>query len=366
MHIVLSGYYGFDNVGDEAILFAIIEQLRMVDPQVEITVLSNNPEKTKNTYHVNAVHRKKISQIIRALKDADGLISGGGSLLQDKTGRFTIPYYTGIIKLAKLFRKPVFIYAQGMGPIHRRLNKWIVKHTLNNVEKITIRDKASQQLLAEIGIRQDSSIVPDPVIGLDPFAYTSQWREFKNFEQKFVTVSVRDWPTTQPFTKEIALCLDRLVQDGYDVVFIPMHGEQDEETSKETARRMKEKSYISPADDSLQSKIALIGKANLLIGMRLHSLIFSAINYTPFIAISYDPKIDAFASLVDQPLAGHVEHSDWNNQVLYQLAIDSLTNEDRIRVHLKEKLAIHKRSAQRTPELALSAFHKQIKCEQSY
>ncbi|GIP63606.1 polysaccharide pyruvyl transferase CsaB [Virgibacillus pantothenticus] len=366
MRIVLSGYYGFDNVGDEAILFAIIEQLRMIDPQVEINVLSNNPEKTKKTYHVNAVHRRKFWQVIEALKNTDGLISGGGSLLQDKTGMLTIPYYAGIIKMAKFFRKPVFVYAQGMGPIKSALNKWIVKHALNQVEQITVRDKASRQLLSEIGIKQEISIVPDPVVGLDASSYTHQWTITQTFNQKFVTISVRDWSTDHPFTKEIALCLDRVVQNGYAVVFVPMHGEQDERKSKETASLMNEQSYISPVDDSLQSKIALIGESKLLIGMRLHSLIFSAINYTPFIAISYDPKIDAFASLVNQPLAGHVEKSDWDHERLYQLVCTSLVNEEFIREELKEKMTIYQHLAQQTPELALSTFHKQIKCEQSY
>ena len=45
--IVLSGYYGFDNIGDEAVLYAILSALRKTIKDVEVTVLSNNPDKTK-------------------------------------------------------------------------------------------------------------------------------------------------------------------------------------------------------------------------------------------------------------------------------------------------------------------------------
>ncbi|GGB60049.1 polysaccharide pyruvyl transferase CsaB [Lentibacillus populi] len=359
MHIVVSGYYGFGNVGDEAILFSIIEQLRMVEPTIKITILSNNPEETKRTYQVNAVNRRKITEISQALRESDGLISGGGSLLQDKTGMLTIPYYTGIIKLAKWLQKPVFIYAQGMGPINGILSKWLVKYTLNNVEQITVRDEASQHLLTKIGVKHASTIVPDPVLGLDSSSYDHQWEPAHKFTQKFITVSVRDWPTNKPFTQKIASTLDQLVQDGYAVVFVPMHGEKDERKSQETAELMTEHSYISPANASLQAKIALIGESNLLIGMRLHSLIFSAINYTPFVAISYDPKIDAFASLCDQPVVGHVEEDNWDSQQLYHQTNHALHNKEFKRMELRKKVRTYQREARNTPELALAAFFGQ-------
>ena len=77
VRIVLSGYYGFDNVGDDAILYAIIHSLKEYDPQVEIVVLSQNPKKTEEMYHVDSVKRWSIKEITKALKNADCLISGG-------------------------------------------------------------------------------------------------------------------------------------------------------------------------------------------------------------------------------------------------------------------------------------------------
>ena len=110
MKVLLSGYYGFDNAGDEAVLYAIVHALRDANPDIEITVLSNQPEKTALQLDVHAVNRWGKSGLIKAVKDCDVLISGGGSLLQDVTSKNGILYYLGLIKLAQVLKKKVMIY----------------------------------------------------------------------------------------------------------------------------------------------------------------------------------------------------------------------------------------------------------------
>ncbi|KAB2336748.1 polysaccharide pyruvyl transferase CsaB [Cytobacillus depressus] len=355
MRIVMSGYYGFDNVGDEAILFSIIQALKAAEPGVEITVLSNNPEQTKATYGVQAVNRWKLGEVLAALKNSDGLISGGGSLLQDETGFKSIPYYTGIMKLAQMVGKKVFIYAQGMGPIHKSYNKKIVKHVLKKTQ-ITIRDEASKKLLEEIGLKNSMDIVPDPVLGLRISSRANKWWEEQNFQGRVLTVSVRDWPSSVDFKKKIAETLDRAIEDGMDVVFVPMHGEHDDKTSGEVASLMSGKAYISPFDHSIEEKIAIIGQSNLLVGMRLHALIFSSIMHTPFVALSYDPKIDAFADICSQQVAGHVNEDTWNAAFLYDCIQQVLRDEPLAVEKLKEKVEPLQRSAMETAERSIEYF----------
>ena len=357
MHVVLSGYYGFDNVGDEAILFSIIQALRKCQNDIDITVLSNNPSETEKTYGVHAVNRFKMSEVKQALKTADGLISGGGSLMQDQTSMKTIPYYAGIIRMAKWLKKPVFVYAQGMGPINHPLSKFIVRNTFNKVEKITVRDNASKSLLTEIGVKKQVSVVPDPVIGLSGSDFHSKWLKDESLQQhSYIAISVRDWPSTVDYKQKIANSLDQLVRLDERIVFLPMHGEHDENTSKEVAALMQEKSLIAPADLSIEEKIAVIGQSKLLIGMRLHSLIFSAIHYTPFIAISYDPKIDAFADIVDQPIIGHVEVDDWDGNLLFQQALEILQKREIVEEAMRKKVQGIQDEATTTAKLALEVF----------
>lgn len=359
MHIVLSGYYGFDNVGDDAILLSIIQGLKKWQHDIEITVLSNNPSATEQTYGVKAVNRWKMKEIHQLLKTADGLISGGGSLMQDQTGMKTIPYYAGVIQIAKWLKKPVFVYAQGMGPINHTLSKFFVRKTFNKVDQITIRDKASQTLLTEIGVRKEAKIVPDPVMGLNGGDFHCEWLEHESLTaESYISVSVRDWPSTIAYKEKIAHSLDQLVRQGEQIVFLPMHGEHDFKTSQEVAALMQEKSLIAPSDLSIEEKIAVIGQSQLLIGMRLHSLIFSAIYATPFIAISYDPKIDAFADIVDQPVIGHVEKDDWNGVTLFERAIAILESYTTVQENMRQAVLPLQHEATATAKLAIETFSK--------
>ncbi len=354
MKIVISGYYGFDNIGDEAIVYSIIQSLRTVKNDVEIIVLSNNPDKTEKLYRVKSVNRWELNEVKKAIKSADGLISGGGSLFQDSTGWKSIPYYGGIIKIAQWYRKPVFVYAQGMGPFNLSISKKIVRHVMNKSDMITVRDLASKQLLEEIGVKRHIEIVPDPVIGFE-LKPASGWYEEQEFTKPVVTVSVRNWKSNEQFKKTIAAELDRLkANNNVNIVFVPMHGEHDRVASQDVIDMMEQPALVAPYDASIEEKISIIGKSSLLLGMRLHSLIFAAVTHTPFIAISYDPKIDAFAEMCKQPNAGHVDFDDLTG--ISKLISESLNRKSEQSERMRETVNNMKNKALDTAQKAIDTF----------
>lgn len=325
MRVLISGYYGFHNIGDEAILKSIITALKQERPDIKIIVLSNDIEYTKKTYNVDAINRWNIAKIYLELLKSDGLISGGGSLLQDVTSSRPIIYYTSIMKLAKLARKPVFIYAQGVGPISEDKNKKVVKKILNKVNYITLRDKESLDLVKSIGVTKDIDIVPDPVMGFSIDEFESNICDKYN-GLKYITVSVRDWEkATTNFLEKIAKSCDKIIASGISVVFIPMHGEHDYKTSKKVVDMMTENADIFDYNASIEEKILCIKNSKLMIGMRLHALIFAATVNTPMIGISYDPKIDSFLDIVKQPCIGSINDS-WEYNKLSNMVIDILNN----------------------------------------
>lgn len=335
LKVVISGYYGFHNVGDEAILSSMIQALKKCDSTIEITVLSNDPAYTEKTYGVRAVNRWSLKEVTKAIRSSDGLISGGGSLLQDKTGGKSILYYTGIMFIANLLNKPVFIYAQGMGPIDKKINQWITKIALQRAKVITVRDEASKQLLEKIGVRKTIEVVPDPVMGLNGSNYECHWFLSQGFTKSVIAVSVRDWPSEYDYETELMIALDEIAANNNHIVFLPMHGENDEKTSKRIAEHMQQKSWIAPYDLTIEEKIGLIKQSQLVIGMRLHALIFAALVHTPFLALSYDPKIDAFAKLCDQPVVAHVNEK-WQSSELTDYFYKHMDNID----HEREKLRL--------------------------
>jgi polysaccharide pyruvyl transferase CsaB len=312
--IVISGYYGFKNSGDEAVLQSILLALEAESVKQGIVikpiVLSIDPEWTAKTYGVEAVHRMKLREVMKAIKHSDGLISGGGSLLQDTTGITTIPYYLGIIKLAQWLGKPTYVYAQGMGPIHRTIFHPFIRGVFRKCRYISVRDEESAQLLQQIGVpRARVEVVPDPVMGLplqDDKAFYKKQSPTIETKRPILGVSVRYWEEDRSELVQLAKCLQLIqAQIEVDIRFLPFHFPTDIEASQEVIDQLLSTEHVSIAmgAEHPQHMLAEVNACDILIGMRLHSLIYAASQQVPMIGISYDPKIDQFLQRLNMKAA---------------------------------------------------------------
>ncbi|WP_410515276.1 polysaccharide pyruvyl transferase CsaB [Paenibacillus sp. BR2-3] len=311
--IVISGYYGFRNSGDEAVLQSILIALRKqseaIGIAIEPVVLSIDPEWTSATYGVKSVHRMKLGEVRQALSKSSGLISGGGSLLQDVTGSKSIPYYLGVIKLAQWLGKPTFIYAQGVGPVNRKLFHPLIKSVFRKCAYVSVRDEQSRDLLQTMGLtREKIEVVPDPVMGL---TLPEEAGTPKPSSLPVVGISVRFWEGDRRDLNAIAEGLRKAcVRQPLHLRFLPFHLPSDNEASRYIMERLGEDAQqnggtISICEDAVhpQEMLLEVERCDVLIGMRLHSLIYAAGQRVPLIGISYDPKIDNFLSRIDcQPV----------------------------------------------------------------
>ena len=143
-NILVSGYYGFSNAGDDAILQSIHDGIMSVGEDISVTVLSNDPEQTAQRYGLDAVPRFSLSQVWNAMKECDLLLSGGGSLLQDRTSTRSLLYYLSLIHLAKRMGKKVALYANGIGPVLRAYNR---RQVCRAVEQVDLRQRHLQVVL---------------------------------------------------------------------------------------------------------------------------------------------------------------------------------------------------------------------------
>ena len=125
--IIISGYYGLGNSGDEALLKSIISDLKSIDPQISITALSGNTALTRRLYGVKTVNRFNLFSVYRQMRKAKLLLSGGGTLIQDATSTKSLLYYLTIIFMAKKMGLKVMLYANGMGPIKEKNIKKVNK-----------------------------------------------------------------------------------------------------------------------------------------------------------------------------------------------------------------------------------------------
>ncbi|WP_373232254.1 polysaccharide pyruvyl transferase CsaB [Cohnella sp.] len=344
--LVLSGYYGFRNSGDEAVLKSILTALetagREAGMKVEPIVLSGDPEWTSRQYGVEAVHRTKLSEVWKTLKSSDGLISGGGSLLQDATGLGSIPYYLGIMEMARWCGKPTFVYAQGIGPVNRKMFQPFIKRAFRKSAYVSVRDEESAILLRRYGVPQGSiEVVPDPVMGLpsggghegsaeelDAQPSSRSGGASLGAEAKLrgsaaaiaeetdtrpiVGVSVRFWRSDRADLVRAAAALEALAgRHAVRLRFLPFHHGADEDASRYVMERLSgAPATLAPAHDDPQQMLREVGRCALLIGMRLHSLIYAANQHVPLLGLSYDPKIDQFLGRLGQRAVGTTDELD--------------------------------------------------------
>lgn len=299
--VLISGYYGFHNIGDEAVLAAIINGLKQVLPRAEIVVLSANPAETRKTYGVKAIQRLNLITIFHELKNAQLFISGGGSLLQDVTGKLTIPYYTSLMQLAKMRNVPIIFFSQGYGPVTGQLGRSLTKQALQKADIITVRDAASRQALLDLGL-EEVTVTADPVFFLYP-AEKARMKEIMisehipyNEKGPWIGVSIRPWTNQAHYLKEMATALDEIIdRHKANVLFIPFHHDQDREAIEKTRLQMKHfyETHVVEKQYRPEEILGMMDLLDVMVGMRLHSLIYAARCQVIPIGISYDPKVDS-------------------------------------------------------------------------
>ncbi len=313
--IVISGYYGFANAGDEAMLTAVVKALRSTENSVDLTVISGNPQATAARYNVASIHRFNPWEILTALSGCDLLLSGGGSLLQDVTSKRSLLYYLSVLVLGLLLGKRVMLFAQGIGPIRSRFLRKLTQAVCSRVDLITVRDQDSLYELRRIGVPEEKvQLTADAVLTLPPESGEQGRLLLDKFgvpqDKMLLAVSVRKWQEDDSYLLELAKAADSL-SDAYGahVVLLPLQYPVDVDACRRLQHFMahKERSTVLAADCDTEQFLSLMGNFDLLIGMRLHALVFAAVMELPFVAVSYDPKIDGFVKDIDGLTAGRVE-----------------------------------------------------------
>jgi polysaccharide pyruvyl transferase CsaB len=317
--IVIGGYYGFKNLGDEAILSCMVKEITSVDPDIGITVVSNDPFETEKRQGVQAVPRDNFRLQTKEVEKADLVILGGGGLFQDhhriKVSQFFeghhhgIQSYASLPLMAKIYKKPLLYYANGIGPLFSRESFLFTEWACGLADFITVRDNYSYHFLTEL-LKIDRSKI---ALGYDsvlqaPVPSKQRGRSLSIFEnlpgdKKLIIVAPRFWLNKALEDKvagAIAESLNSFLKESheYHVVLIPFHlwkeGENDLSLCERISGNLDHPSTMMKCYSSYEEIFSLYLSAEFSICMRYHSLILSAMAGTPMIAISYDKKDDAF------------------------------------------------------------------------
>ncbi|MHB8145937.1 MAG: polysaccharide pyruvyl transferase CsaB [Vulcanimicrobiaceae bacterium] len=354
MRALISGYYGFGNLGDEALLEIIVARLRASFPGLELEVLSATPETTASRLGIAATARWNWRLVREAITRADIVLSGGGGLLQSATSIRSVVYYAGILREAVKQRRKTMIFAQSVGPLDV-LGRMLVRHFCRGIDRATVRDARSLSLLHSLLPGTPVEQTADPVFLYDlPAQETDLAREGLDPSQgPYAIVSVRKVAALKDGTKAIARAVDRLSTDhGLRVGFLPLGGASDAEVATTIIRACASAPMLLP-ECGLAKAAAILRGAHAVIGMRLHALILAARFGVPFLAIPYDPKVAALCEELGYPLEPlWAPGQPAPNDAAVDTAIDRLMSQrDALSEHLRERMAAVRASAERNFEV---------------
>lgn len=335
--ILVSGYYGFNNFGDDAILKVLIEDLKATFDSAEVTVFSNNPAQTSQDYGVRARYRFCLKTIYNEMKRTDLFVSGGGSLLQDVTSISSVIYYLFLIMLAKAFGKKVCMYAQGVGPLNKPLSRTLASMILKGLDLVIVRDSKSHELLKSLGIK--SHVTADPVWGLE------EEHPVTKPDKMQVGIQLRDWPDLNEATLEnlahsindtfnAGSCTINLLSFQDNLDFAPLQKLESILREINPALEVRLHSNIS-----IFTGVPLITGVDYIVAMRFHACLTAIKFGIPTLALSYDPKVTTLAETAQIPC---IKIADMQREALTERIKDLIANEK----NYKEKLESYSKTKQ--------------------
>jgi len=327
---VLLGYYGFGNMGDDALLSNIIKNLRSRIPHLRIAVLSYNVKSMRNklrSENIDVYNRFNPYSVLRVFKNSRHLMFGGGTLLQDNTSTKSLLYYLYMIRAAKRFGLDVILYANGIGPIRKDINRSRIKRILPDISLITARDKQTYEYIKELDESVNIFLTADEALTTVPSDPDCELIGKSFSDNNFICISVRKWRdiNDEEYIKYAKVISDFCKVNSLNALFIVMETHNDLAITQMIQKSFDVETHVLFAGDGMNGDelVGVMSKSLFTVSVRLHSLIFSACANVPMIGLSYDPKVSSFMKLADIDEDYIIDISD-NSDTALKKALDKM------------------------------------------
>ena len=305
--VVICGAYGRGNAGDDAILEAILQEMRAIDPDMPITVLTKDPKATRLTYRVRTAGRMDVGTWKKAMRHAGLYINGGGSLIQDVTSRRSLWFYLHNIQAAHKAGCKVQMYGCGIGPVLREQHRKLAASVLNaSVDVITLREPDSLKELQSMGVtKPEILLTADPALTL-PAASEDEidsvlLRAGIPTHGKYLCFALRNWKGFEDKAPLFAQAA-KYAYETYSLtpVFAAVEKHLDPVAGRLAAAGLDIPHYFLDDAGSAGTIIGALSRMQAVVSMRLHALIFAAGQGIPLAGVVYDPKVSAFLRYIGQ------------------------------------------------------------------
>lgn len=281
--VVICGYYGYGNSGDDALLAAIVEGLRRHDPAISICVMSSHPKKTRAYYMTDAVGRFRVWAVAKKLKESKLLLFGGGNLLQDKTSTRSLLYYVHMLRLAHRCGTGIMVYANGIGPVTNPRNIKRIKEGLALAGSISLRERYSFDFVKKLCPCRNMRLTFDPAIMTVPAGRALFAGDY------FVTAPKK----ISPEAEEKLVRLMEYVKSvsGAQPLVVSMYDAEDLEFCRRIAART---GAVMVHPQGASEFVMLFAHARIVLSSRLHGLIYATSAACPMMSFSDDVKLESY------------------------------------------------------------------------
>lgn len=363
--IGICGSYGGLNLGDEAILASILAQLSRAGP-AEVTVFTRDAEDMHRRHRVKRavpVRRLTRDEVMPYIQELDLFILGGGGILFDRW----VQLFLREALLAEELGVPVFVFAVSAGPLEDAHAIEAVRTCLNGARVITVRDRATMRRLEEIGVHQPIKVTADPAFLLEPEPLSEDvlLEEGVRNGSRFIGLSVREPGPAAPdlnverYHALLANAADYMV-DRFDahIVFVPMEPaarDIQHAYAVMAAMHRPRRASLLKGDYTPGQLLSLAARFDFAVGMRLHFLMFAAMQRVPFVALPYAPKVGCL--LQDLGMESPEFHHVTVGQLLAHID-RSWDRQDYIRSLIDKGLPVMRERANETVRLALETLRE--------
>ncbi|MBS1704251.1 MAG: polysaccharide pyruvyl transferase CsaB [Armatimonadetes bacterium] len=350
--VLVAGYYGCGNVGDDAILLGFLQGMQ--GKNVDVTVMSGNPEETRRMYGVQTINRRDMSEFGQAIASCDALVFAGGSIFQDVTSVKSVAYYSNLVRVAKKSNKKVVLLGQGIGPLNSLFGKQLAKGAFNSCDAICVRDPQSVKALKDVGYKGTPRVTADlafllPKPTVDP--------SVESYQLGGMT-GVAVIPRPHGKGPQIANFFSELCAQLMKLRMMPMLVEMDREDDRPLIMEIEKrqggkiptiKNFNTPMQ-MMQQFVRLDG----VISMRLHGGILASAMGLPPLMLSYDPKVSAFSQLMGLPTA--VDALKANPTQIVEGYMAMHRDRDRLKAQIEKKVGELRSQAEGNIEVLLGCI----------
>jgi len=311
--IFLVGFYGMDNVGDDAIRESIERAGDELD--VEIAHYAVRGGRLEDPRSVR-FRGPGCRAYLNAVRSADRVVLGGGGLFKDQGRRWRrygiLLELLGTAGYARLLGKSVALVGMGVGPIYTELGARLIALTARLASCRMVRDQASADVLERLGIR-DAEVRADPVFSMRAAMISGAVRaEHRQWPPHRMLISARGWylqvedgaERWRGLVTAIAKMADEAIEDGLAIEFACLHWPQDRVAAQEivSAMRYGGQTKIPATATHWWGLADAVRCSDVLIAMRYHAVVCATLVGTPVFALSYEPKVMSLAEEIGIPM----------------------------------------------------------------